>query len=133
MRLPASLRAGLYAAGGAVAASGVAWLFLHDSSRRLAVVCMQVHGTTAMALLVLIGAAAASHAPAGWRERRNRASGTILSTALSLLVASGALLYYLGDERARSVASIVHWVIGCAGIALAALHVRLGRRSARAG
>src|SRR5947208_429215 len=65
MRLPASLRAGLCALGLMVGASGVVWLFAREGSRRLALACMQVHGSAAMALLVVIGAVAALHAPVG--------------------------------------------------------------------
>lgn len=131
MRLPASLRGALYVTSGLVAASGALWLVMHDASRRVAMACMEVHGTTAMVLLVLTGAAAALHAPAGWRERRNRASGAILSTALIVLIATGALLYYVGDERARTLASVAHWTVGLAAVAAAAMHVWLGQRGAR--
>ena len=129
MRLPASLRTALYAVGLLVAASGVMWLFAREGWRRLAATCMQVHGSAAMVLLVLIGAAAALHAPAGWREAKNRASGAVFATALSLLVATAALLYYDGDERTRAVASLVHWTLGLATLAVAGAHVWLGRRA----
>lgn len=129
MRLPASLRTGLYAVGLVVAVSGVIWLFARESWRRLAPACMQVHGSAAMVLLLLIGAAAALHAPAGWREGKNRASGALFATTLSLLVVTAALLYYDGDERTRSVASIVHWTLGLATLAVAGAHAWLGRRS----
>jgi small-conductance mechanosensitive channel len=129
MRLPASLRAGLYAAGGLVAASGVVWLFVRNSSRGLATACMEIHGTMAMVLLVLIGAAMALHAPAAWRERKNRFSGTLFAGGLAALILTGALLYYAGDERLRAAASTVHWTIGLAAIAFAVLHISLGRGS----
>lgn len=129
MRLPASLRAALYALGLMVGASGVIWLFAREGSRRLASACMQVHGSAAMALLVVIGGVAALHAPIGWREHKNRASGAIFATALGVLLITGALLYYLGDERARSAASVVHWTIGCAAFILGGAHVWLGRRA----
>ena len=129
MRLPVSLRAALYAAGLLVAASGVIWLFAREGSRRLAVACMQVHGSAAMVLLVLIGAVAALHAPAGWRERKNRASGASFAGVLAVLLLTGALLYYLGDEGVRSVSGTVHWTLGCAALVLGAVHVWLGRRS----
>lgn len=129
MRLPASLRVALYALGVMVGASGITWLFAREASRRLAAVSMQVHGSAAMALLVLIGAVAALHAPTGWREGKNRASGALLAGVLAVLLATGALLYYLGDENARSVASIVHWTVGCAALVLGGAHVWLGRRA----
>lgn len=129
MRLPASLRAALYAVGLLVTASGVIWLFTREAPRRLAAACMQVHGTAAMVLLVLVGAVFAMHAPMGWREGKNRASGAIFAAALAVLLVTGALLYYLGDESARSVSSTMHWAVGCASLVLGGVHVWLGRRS----
>lgn len=129
MRLPARLRAALYAAAVVVAGTGIVWLFVHDRWRRLGVACMEVHGSVAMALLVLIGAAAALHAPSGWRERKNRTSGALLASALTLLVITSALLYYLGDDRARGIASTVHWTVGLIMLAVAAVHVSLAGRN----
>src|SRR5437879_4159563 len=96
MRLPASLRSSLYAAGVIVAASGMAWLAVHDPAHPtgLAALSMEIHGGTSMALLVLIGAVSALHAPAGWRERKNRSSGALLAATLTVLVVTGFLLYY---------------------------------------
>lgn len=128
MRLAASLRAALYGVGLLVTASGVIWLFTPAASRRLAAACMQVHGSAAMAFLVLVGAVFALHAPMGWRERKNRASGAAFAAALAVLLATGALLYYLGGEGARSVSSTMHWTVGCAALVLGGVHVWLGRR-----
>jgi hypothetical protein len=123
----------LYATGAVALASGVVWLIARDPFRpRLASAAMEIHGAAAMALLVLIGAVSALHAPSGWREGRNRWSGAVVATAMAVLTLTGFLLYYLGDEQARAFASIVHWVIGLAGAALLGLHVRLGVRAARA-
>ena len=134
MRLPASLRSGLYLTGVAVLASGVVWLMVHDAARpeRVDAAAMEIHGGSAMVLLVLIGAASALHAPAAWREGKNRWSGATLAAALTLLVLTGFLLYYLGDERARSVVSMVHWTVGLAAAALLGVHVWLGLRAAKA-
>lgn len=129
MRLPASLRAATYLVGLIVAGSGVTWLLTPQGSRRVAAACMAVHGSATMVLLVLVGAVAALHAPTGWRERKNRLSGAIFTLTLSVLVATGAMLYYAGDEGLRSAASVVHWAIGCAVLLFGALHVWLGRRS----
>ena len=128
MRLPASLRAALYVVGIMVGTTGIAWLLAHEGWRRIALICMEVHGSAAMVLLVLVGAAAALHAPTGWRERKNRLSGVVLGGVLIILVATGALLYYAGDERLRGAASVVHWVIGLASVAAASAHILLGRR-----
>lgn len=129
MRLPSSLRAGVYGTGALVAITGTLWLIVHDTWRRFAATCMELHGGSAMILLVLIGAAAALHAPAGWRERKNRVSGAVLSTVLAILLLTGVLLYYAGDERARGLASVVHWTLGLGAIAALYVHVWLGRRA----
>jgi len=133
MRLPVSLRSGLYAMGLVVLASGVAWLVMRDPSRPgLAAASMEIHGGAAMVLLVLIGAVSALHAPAGWRERRNRWSGAVVATLLTVLALTGFLLYYLGDEQARAFASLLHWTVGFGAAALLGLHVWLGVRAAKA-
>jgi hypothetical protein len=123
------LRASLYVSGGLVAASGAFWLAIHD--RSLATLCMEVHASAAMALLVIVGAAAALHVPTGWREGRNRASGATLSVVLAVLLITALLLYYAGDDRLRGAASLVHWGLGLATVGVLALHVWLGALSAR--
>jgi hypothetical protein len=129
MRLPASLRIGTYTVGLIVAASGMTGLLASQDWRRVTAACMEIHGTAAMALLVLVGAVAALHVPTGWREAKNRASGVLFAASLSVLLATGAMLYYVGNEGLRSAASLVHWAIGCAALILGGLHVWLGRRS----
>ena len=132
--LAASLRYSLYAATATVFASGALWLAAHylPTSRPLpdglAAVSMRVHGGAAMVLLVLIGGAVSLHAPDAWRERKNLATGISLSAALILLTATGYCLYYLGDESARTVSSLGHWVLGLALPIAFACHVKLGRR-----
>jgi uncharacterized membrane protein len=127
MRLPASLRLALYTAGALVAASGLAW-FASPSARS---VSMEIHGGASMALLVVIGAVAALHAPAGWRERKNRWSGALVAAGMSVLAVTGFLLYYLGDERARAGVSRAHWAVGLAVSVLLGMHVWLGARLAK--
>jgi hypothetical protein len=90
---------------------------------------MRVHGGATMVLLVLIGWTVSRHAPCAWRERRNLVSGISLSTALVLLTATGYCLYYLGDESARAISSLAHWMVGLALPAAFACHVWLGRRN----
>ncbi|HUQ76088.1 MAG TPA: hypothetical protein VM183_15295 [Burkholderiales bacterium] len=126
MRLPPSLRLGLYATGAVVTASGLAWLASQHGRSAL----MQIHGTASMALLVLIGAVTALHAPAGWRERKNRWSGATVAGALTFLALTGLLLYYLGDERARAMTSLWHWTVGVLAAAALGVHVWLGARRA---
>ena len=132
MRLPANLRLSLYGTGALVALSGIAWLWGHyfageTLSRRVAAVSMEIHGGAMMLVLVLVGSAAALHAPTGWREKKNRRSGALLASVLATLTATGFLLYYLGDERARAAASVLHWAVGLLSPVILAAHIRLGR------
>jgi hypothetical protein len=134
-RLAASLRYSLYAASAMVFASGALWLAAHYllASRPLAdglaAASMRVHGGAAMVLLVLIGWTVALHAPGAWREQKNLVSGISLSATLVVLTATSYCLYYLGNESARAISSLGHWVLGLALPAALACHVWLGRRN----
>ncbi|HZQ73788.1 MAG TPA: hypothetical protein VFB08_12810 [Burkholderiales bacterium] len=118
IRLAASLRWSLYGTGLALLASGAAWLYVRygipeDSRPRgVLTVSMRIHGAAAMAALALIGAVTALHVKAAWIERRNIASGVALAAALLALTITGYLLYYVGDEAARALASAAHWLLG---------------------
>ena len=136
MRLAASLRYALHAAGGVLLLSGALWLALRYGTpldpreRELLAASMQVHGAATMAFLVLTGCAVALHAPVAWRERRNLASGTALSCALLLLALTGHLLYYAGDDTVRAATSVVHWIAGIAATGILLWHVAEARRTA---
>jgi hypothetical protein len=136
MRLAASLRYALYAAAVLLLLSGALWLAvrygtaLGPRERRLLAVSMRIHGAATMAMLVLAGCAVALHAPAGWRERRNMTSGTALGGVLLLLTLTGYLLYYVGDDAPRAIASAVHWIAGIAAAAALVWHVAEARRAA---
>ena len=135
MRLAASLRYSLYGLIAALFASGAAWLVLRYGApspfggSRWSAISMQVHGAAAMATLVLIGCAMALHTKKAWRERRNLASGIALSGTLLSIVVTGYLLYYLGEDTARSAASATHWLLGLAAPVVLAWHALTGQRS----
>ena len=120
MRLPASLRYSLYVAAAVLFTSGV--------TRSTHPALMRIHGAAAMLALILVGAALALHAAAGWRERKNRASGALLGGALAILAATGYLLYYSGNEAAREAASLAHWLLGAALPIFLLCHIWLGER-----
>jgi hypothetical protein len=136
-RLAASLRYSLYATTAMVFASGALWLAARylptprPLADDLAATSMRVHGGAAMVLLVLIGWTASLHAPSAWRERKNLVSGILLSAALVLLTATGYCLYYLGEESARAISSLGHWILGMALPAALGCHIWLGRRNHR--
>ena len=135
LRLAASLRYSLYAATVALLASGAGWLMVRYifAAGRLpegvAATAMRIHGAAAMATLVLTGSAIALHVPCAWRERRNRLAGLAFSVVLALVVLTGYLLYYVGSEAERAIASMGHWILGLAIPIAFACHASLGRRS----
>ncbi len=132
MRLAASLRYSLYFVSALLFASGAAWVVLHylqeSFSKSAETNLMRVHGGAAMAILVLVGAAAALHSTKSWREGKNRLTGVGLGVTLIALTLTGYLLYYEGDEATRAAASVLHWAIGLAAPFLFACHAWLGRR-----
>jgi hypothetical protein len=75
---------------------------------------LKAHGAFAFAALWSGGLLWGLHIVGGWRSGRRRWSGIAVSAAGALLIASGWLLYYAGDEELRAVTSVVHWGIGLA-------------------
>jgi len=130
MRLAPSLRYSLYGLTGVLLASGVAWLvfrypaFASPDSAEWRTMSMRVHGAAAMAMIAIAASAASLHATSAWRERKSRASGLTLGASLLVLTLTGYLLYYLGGEATRSLASVGHWALGLALPALFASHKR---------
>jgi hypothetical protein len=92
----------------------------------------QVHGALAMLALLGLGALA-GHVSVGWTTRQNRAAGVLLVSALLILTVSAWMLYYASPGPLRDGASRIHLWLGCALAPLLALHVALGRASARKG
>lgn len=60
----------------------------------------------------LLGLLRPTHLLPAWRARR-RASGIVLAVGMAVLVASGWLLYY-GGEETRGAISLLHWILGLA-------------------
>jgi hypothetical protein len=133
MRIAASLRISLYGATVLLLASGLTWLVARYLSHArwlpagLATTSMQIHGAASMAMLVFTGSAVALHAPAGWRDRKNRGSGIAVSAALIIITVTGYCLYYLGDDSARAIASFSHWLLGLAVLPLFLWHASRDR------
>jgi uncharacterized membrane protein len=134
-------RRSLYAAGGALLLSGLAWAVLHYLPRRIgideqlargdAAALMKLHGAAAMIALLLLGAMRVRHIVHGWKLARNRWTGVSLGLTAAVLIVTGYLLYYLGDEDLRAYASWIHLAVGAALPLPIALHV-LRERIARA-
>jgi hypothetical protein len=142
-RLPQAQRLSVHVVGLGLWLSGALWLLFHHFVRRrgefgwgphpLEPWWLTLHGAFGFAAIWLLGLLWGVHVTAGWRTRRRRWSGALLAGVLVLLALSGYLLYYLGNERARAVVSVLHWAVGlaCPGAFLAHRLRDLLRRRAR--
>ncbi|MBV8971261.1 MAG: hypothetical protein JO290_03105 [Sphingomonadaceae bacterium] len=138
LRLPRWQEASVYGGGAVLLASGVAWLILHDFLTAKGDFGPQpnpaehptliVHGVVAAAFLVVGGAMIPVHVRLGLASGRNRVSGIATGVGLLFLAATGAGLYYVGDEGWRAAVSVVHWGVGLAAAAVLAWHAAAGKR-----
>lgn len=114
-----------------VAASGVLWFVLHDLMGRgpdeFLRDLLVAHGVTAYTSAIAFGSVLPLHVVAGWRQRRNLASGLVAVFTLALLIGSALLLYY-GGEQAQAWARPVHIAVGFGALIGTPLHIVRGRR-----
>ena len=125
----------------ALLGSGIAWVVADqlkatggaggDSEfwQRVVANALTVHGGSAMAALLLLGALGEAHMRRGWRARRNRATGVIMLIVNGLLITSAFALYYMGSEVLRPWISLVHIAVGLALPVLVLVHIWVGRRA----
>lgn len=130
----------LYIVGAGVWLSGALWLLFHyffvtqgefgPTENPLTAWWLRLHGAFAFAAIWIFGLLWAAHITAAWPRRRRRASGFALAGVFLVLIVSGYLLYYVGDDTVRPVISVLHWSIGLAAPAFFVLHrIRLRKRS----
>lgn len=122
IRLPAPRRIGVYVVSAAVWMTGLLWLVFHYFLQRdgefgrepnpLEPWWLKLHGAAAFGALWIFGLLWGVHVLNGWSAGRRRWSGGALFAAFALLIVSGYLLYYAGDEGLRDVVGVAHWVIG---------------------
>ena len=110
-------------------ATGVAWWWLDGAPGPARLYLIALHGLTAMLFLLASGAIIAVHVREGWRRRRNRWSGAIVLTTVSLLAITAFGLYYLGSQSLRDAGSFLHLVIGLALPLILAAHVVVGMQT----
>lgn len=137
IRLTAARRIGVYAVLALAWLSGAAWLGLHyfvrpagpfgPTASPLEPLVLKLHGAAAFAALWVFGLLWAAHIVNGWTAGRRRWSGAAVFAAMMVLILTGWLLYYGGDETVRGAASLVHWGLGLGGAALFAWHRWLSR------
>lgn len=121
-RLGRSRRLGLYIVAVGVWLSGGAWLLFHYFFTRqnefgpvenpLTPWWLRLHGAFGFASIWIFGLLWGVHVTVAWPRHRRRSSGGMLSAVFALLIVSGYLLYYTGDDSIRPVISVLHWGIG---------------------
>jgi hypothetical protein len=136
LRLEPGFRFWTYAVFATLVLTGAVWLvadLLKDPEREIwqmvAADMLMLHGLTAMAALVLIGAMIPLHIQRSWRAGKNRVSGAVMIGVNAVLAATAWGLYYAGSDLLRTVVADVHIAVGLALPALVIVHVVLGRRS----
>jgi hypothetical protein len=128
--------------GGMLWLTGVAWLLLHYFGRikgefgpeanPLEPWMLRLHGLAMIVSLLGVGTLLVVHVWKGWGYRYQRLIGFLLLSAVAVLILTGYLLYYVGDEEARSLVSLVHWVVGVLLPVIFLVHYRRGQWLTRA-
>jgi FtsH-binding integral membrane protein len=137
LRLGPLFRWTVYVLYGALVVSGCSWLLADhykdapdgDLYQTLAANLLMVHGGTAMAALIALGALFPVHMTLGWRSRRNRIMGSIMVLVNAILIVTAFALYYLGSEAVRPWMSDIHIAVGIVLPALFVGHVVTGRQT----
>ena len=127
----------LVVSGSALWLSGTAWLLLHHFGQVEGDFGPQVnpaepwmitlHGLFLIPALLGIGGLFVAHIPKGWDHPAQRVAGIALSAFLAVIVVTGYLLYYVGDEALREWSSVIHWVLGLASPLVFFWHYLKGR------
>jgi hypothetical protein len=73
---------------------------------------LKFHGAFGFASIWLFGLLWAVHVTRAWPLARRRWSGGVMVGLMAWLILTGYLLYYIGNDEARSAVSILHWSIG---------------------
>jgi hypothetical protein len=134
MRLSRHHRQWIYAVGGSLVGSGVAWLIAHylagassfgETHHPSEPWWLRLHGAAVMAFLVVLGTILPGHVRRAWSlrknctqsVRRNVVTGILMLSLVAALALTGYALYYSGSEELRPYISTGHWVIGLAAAA----------------
>lgn len=123
-RLTATRRWTVYGVGTGLWLTGLLWLIYHYFLQRHSDFGTQphplefwwraAHGFFGFASLWTVGLLWGIHVVKGWKLRRNRLSGSVLLAVLVWLIASGYLLYYVGNDEALATIALLHWAVGLA-------------------
>jgi hypothetical protein len=122
--LTKTCRLGIYAVGAGLWLSGCQWLVFHyflmredelgPSPHPLEPWWLALHGAFAFAALWTFGLLWGVHVAKNWSKGERRWSGAAFVGILGVLIVTGYLLYYVGDERLQYATSLLHWIVGLA-------------------
>ena len=107
IRLSQRHKIAFYSVLSVVFASGVIWAWLHYFTRTenefgaspAQAWVLMIHGLFAAISLMLIGSLLPFHVKYAWRAHRNRINGIFFVAIVTLLIATGYGLYYIGNEH----------------------------------
>ena len=141
IRLTPLRRAALYVVGLGIFGSGALWLAFHYFLRGQGAFgpmphpgehwARIAHGGFAFATLWLVGMMWERHVTKAWARPHRRLTGLFLLLVLLVLIVSGYLLYYLGDEALLAQVAMLHWMLGLLA-PLAFIQHRLARKNGEA-
>jgi hypothetical protein len=127
--------------GAALWLSGVVWLLLHNffqvqgefgpETNSFEPWLLRLHGAAMIAAMLGVGSLLVVHVWRGWTYPSQRVIGLALIAFITVLVATGYLLYYVTNDTWRAGLALVHWLIGAAALPLFVLHFLQGKRIGR--
>lgn len=95
------------------------------------IVTAALHAAGAFIAAAFVGALWSVHMRAGWRKKKQRASGSLLAANMVLLCITAVGIYYLGDDGLGPLAALAHLGLGVALVPPFAWHWVKGRRKNR--
>ena len=92
---------------------------------------LKIHGAGAFFMMITYGYLLASHIPIGFRAKRERVLGLLLTFTQLLLIFTAYYLYYGSDQERRELVAWTHFSVGFFYPFIIILHIFVGRRNSQ--
>jgi hypothetical protein len=112
--------------------TGAAWVLLHyfgeiqgefgPETNPAQPWLLRIHGLVLIPAILVLGSLLVVHIPKGWNDKGQRIVGIMLTALFGILVISGYMLYYVGDDGLRNWSSLFHWMVGIVAPAIFLWH-----------
>ncbi|MGJ8675991.1 MAG: hypothetical protein ACSHX0_00595 [Akkermansiaceae bacterium] len=89
---------------------------------------LKVHGASAFLMMISYGYLLATHIPAGYKSKRQRALGLGLVAAQAFLIITAYGLYYVGGQKFHELLSYAHASVGLVFPFLLLMHIISGKK-----